>query len=79
MNQLPADGAREQAAMAYVQAAVDQRPAHAARWAASINQPALRREAIQTVASSWLRTDRLAAVSWLRAIGARDLLPVPFH
>jgi hypothetical protein len=65
--------------MAYVRSAVSQRPADAARWAASINQPELRQEAIRSVADSWIRSDRLAAVSWLRSIGARDLLPVPFN
>ena len=77
LDTLPPDAARERAAAVFAGTAVARRPSDAARWAASVNQPELRRETIETVARAWLRTDRLAAVSWLRSIGARDLIPVP--
>ena len=38
-------------------------------------QARLRREATESVAREWLRTDPAAARAWLRSVGATDLIP----
>ncbi len=60
---------------AYAEAVAQQKPSLAADCIPSIADPRQRQNAIEAVAGHWLRTNRAAAISWLRSVGARDLIP----
>jgi hypothetical protein len=67
---LPPGAGRDRAASALAHSAVSTDPAGAANWALSVSDPRRQLPALQFCFTSWLETDRLSALHWLRQLSA---------
>lgn len=61
--------ARERAAEAMISQSINGSPEVAARWVASVADPARRSQAMVDVARSWIRVNRPAAEAWMTQLG----------
>ncbi len=67
---LPPGAGRDRAASALAHCAVSTDPAGAANWALSVSDPRRQLPTLQYCFTSWLETDRLSALHWLRQVSA---------
>ena len=63
---------RDEAATAYTYTLLRKDPATAASWAMTINDPASRNSALQTVALQWLGKDSQQAAAWIQSTALPD-------